>query len=359
MLFGFFSLVLVLIYWINRAVRLFDMLIANGQSALVFLEFSALTLPNVIRLVLPVAGFAASVFVANRLTQESELVVVQATGYSPWQLTRPAFVFGFIITIALLILNHQLVPLAGAQFSERQREISQNMTARLLTEGQFVHPDAGLTFYVRDISPDGTLTNVFLSDRSTPGQETIYTADSAFLESSGGEQTLLSLLNGMAQVKDEATGRLSVSSFARFQIDLGSIVSGPASDRVPLRNAPTLMLLGDDAVRLTGERPEIIRLEMHTRTAQSLLATISAVLGFGTLLLGGFSRFGLMRQILGAIFLLIFIKLIDNATAARAEQQPELWPMVYSATVLGSIIAIAIVWRVGHPVLFRKGRAAA
>ena len=35
-LFGFFALVLVLIYWINRAVRLFDELIANGQSAIVF-----------------------------------------------------------------------------------------------------------------------------------------------------------------------------------------------------------------------------------------------------------------------------------------------------------------------------------
>ena len=35
--------------------ELFDQLIADGQSAWVFLEFTALTLPNVIRLVLPVA----------------------------------------------------------------------------------------------------------------------------------------------------------------------------------------------------------------------------------------------------------------------------------------------------------------
>ncbi|MGI9390181.1 MAG: LPS export ABC transporter permease LptF, partial [Boseongicola sp.] len=35
-LFGFFALVLVLVYWVNRAVILFDQLIANGQSAAVF-----------------------------------------------------------------------------------------------------------------------------------------------------------------------------------------------------------------------------------------------------------------------------------------------------------------------------------
>ena len=60
MLFGFFALVLVSVYWINRAVSLFDQLISDGQSAWVFLEFTALTLPNVIRLVLPVAAFVAT-----------------------------------------------------------------------------------------------------------------------------------------------------------------------------------------------------------------------------------------------------------------------------------------------------------
>ena len=59
-LFGFFALVLVLVYWVNRAVTLFDQLIADGQSAPVFLEFSALSLPNVIAFVLPIAGLRRS-----------------------------------------------------------------------------------------------------------------------------------------------------------------------------------------------------------------------------------------------------------------------------------------------------------
>ena len=61
-MFGFFALVLVLIYWINRAVRLFDRLIADGQSALVFLEFTSLTLPWMIFAITPIAGFAAVKF---------------------------------------------------------------------------------------------------------------------------------------------------------------------------------------------------------------------------------------------------------------------------------------------------------
>lgn len=80
MLFGFFSLVLVSVYWVNRAVSLFDQLIGDGQSAVVFLEFTLLTLPNVIRLVLPISAFVATVYVVNRLITDSELVVMQAAG---------------------------------------------------------------------------------------------------------------------------------------------------------------------------------------------------------------------------------------------------------------------------------------
>ena len=59
-LFGFFSLVLVAVYWINQAVGLFDRLIGDGQTALVFQEFSALGLPNLIRMVLPVSGMSTA-----------------------------------------------------------------------------------------------------------------------------------------------------------------------------------------------------------------------------------------------------------------------------------------------------------
>ena len=88
LLFGFFALVLVGIYWINRAVVLFDQLIADGQSAGTFVTLTLLTLPNVVRMVLPIAAFAAAVHVTNRLTVESELVVAQAAGFSPWRLAR-------------------------------------------------------------------------------------------------------------------------------------------------------------------------------------------------------------------------------------------------------------------------------
>ena len=153
MLFGFFSLVLVLVYWVNRAVILFDRLIANGHSAAVFLEFSALTLPNVIRLVMPVSAFAAAVYVTNRLSRDSELVAAQAAGTSPWQTARPVAVFGLVVGLLTAVLANVLVPASNAQLARRTAEIAENVTARLLTPGTFLHPAEGVTFYIREITP--------------------------------------------------------------------------------------------------------------------------------------------------------------------------------------------------------------
>ena len=105
MLFGFFALVLVALFWINRAVVLFDRLIGDGQSALVFLEFSSLGLPRLITTVLPIATFAGAVYVANRMMSESELTILQSTGSSPWRMSRPVWVYGLIVAFMMSMLS--------------------------------------------------------------------------------------------------------------------------------------------------------------------------------------------------------------------------------------------------------------
>ena len=129
-LFGFFALVLVAILWINRGVSLFDQLISDGQSVFVFLEFTALGLPRLITTILPIAAFASAVYVTNRLNNESELTVMQATGSGPFRLARPVLIFGLIVFLMASALHHLLMPLANQQLEHREAEIAQNPRAR-------------------------------------------------------------------------------------------------------------------------------------------------------------------------------------------------------------------------------------
>lgn len=354
-MFGFFSLVLVLVYWINRAVVLFDRLIADGQSASVFFEFTALSLPGVIRLALPLSAFAATVYVTNRMTAESELVVVQATGYSPYRLARPVLYFGIIVFALMTLLMHVLVPLASVRLDARQAEIAKNITARFLTPGVFLEPTDGLTFYIGDVTPAGELQNVFLTDLRDPARQVTYTASKAYLVRSGAS-TQLVMVDGLAQILQSDRQVLSTTSFKDFAYDIGSFITVSTREGRRADQVPTLELLqaNDALITETGQTKGQLIARAHDRFSQSILGSVAALLGFAALIVGGFSRFGVWRQVLLAIFLVIVIKAVETVGLTAARNDPSLWFAAYAASIVGMFIIAGLLFMAARPALFKR-----
>jgi lipopolysaccharide export system permease protein len=339
-LFGFFALILVSIYWINQAVRLFDRLVGDGQSAMVFVEFSLLTLPNVIRLVLPLAAFAGAIYVTNRLSSESELVVMQATGFSPWRLARPVVAFGAIVALMMSVLTHFLVPASLEEMKERESELSQNVTSKLLTEGTFLHPSAGITFYIREITPEGALRDVYLSDRSRADRAMTYTATEAYLVNDE-KGTRLVMVDGLSQSYFVDGQRLFTTHFADFTYDISGLLTAPGAHVRELRHVGTWELLTRPIAisAETGQSAGMIADQLHGRFNQPLMALAAALIGFSALLVGGFSRFGVWKQIVGAFVLLVLVKLVEGLVTDPVQANAELWPLVYMPTVAGLAMA--------------------
>jgi lipopolysaccharide export system permease protein len=342
MFFGFFALVLVSVYWVNRAVRLFDQLISDNQSVWVFLELSALSLPNVIRLMLPVAAFVATVYATNRLSSESELVVMQATGFSPRRLARPVIYFGLIVALMLSVLSHFLVPMSRARLNERNLEVSQNVSSKFLSEGTFVHPARGITLFIGHIEQSGELGDFFLSDRRDPAAEVIYSSKRAYLARSDSGPKLV-LLDGQAQRLDTATGKLSLTRFENFTYDITSFLA-PRGSRSPLiEELPTAQLLTADeaAMRAIGDTVLHARFEANDRIAKPFLPLALALIAFAALQGGSYSRFGLWRQIGQACGLFLVLFLLSNLADKAAARRMDLLGLSYLVPVLGIALGTA------------------
>ncbi|NNF23394.1 MAG: LPS export ABC transporter permease LptF [Rhodobacteraceae bacterium] len=360
-IFSFSSIVLVLVYWINRAVRLFDWLIASGQSATVFLEFTALTLPNVIRLVLPISAFAATVYVTNRLSSESELVTVQATGYSPGRLARPVVVFGLIVAAFVSALVHFAVPASLSRLAARQVEISENVTARLLVEGQFVHPADDLTLYIREITPQGELRDIFLRDTRSEEQDVIYTATRALIVN-GPDGPRFVMRDGKAQTVQIETLNLAVTSFGEFAFDLSTLLGDfdlaqAGRLRISHLSTPDLLRPTPRLIAETRSSAADMRLEGHQRFTIALMSVAVPLIGFATLLLGGFSRFGIWNQIFGAIALIVLLQVADNAIIDLALARPELWGLIYTPGLVGLALGLLLLWLAANPQVYRRRRS--
>ncbi len=344
MLFGFFSLVLVSVYWVNQAARLFDSLIADGQNVSVFLEFSALTLPWIVQLILPVAAFVATLYIFNRMIGESELVVLQTAGLSALRLLRPVFFFGLLMAVLIGVLGNVLAPTARAQFIDRQDEVRDDLTGRFLRAGEFIHPTGGLTLYIREITELGEFRDLFLQDASNRGVEVSYSATNALLVRSPTGPRLV-MFDGLAQTLDLETGRLATVSFSDFTYDVGALMDGGDLRQVDVRELPTLLLLSADEMMAEVLNVPLAHMvfEGHDRIAQSLFVIFVPLIGAASLMLGSFSRFGVWRQILIAVLLVLPLQIVRNAGEAAVRADADAWPMAYAQPSVAAFVALSMV----------------
>ena len=340
LMFGFFSLILLFIYWINKAIALFDNLISDGQTFFVFLEFSILTIPPIIPIVAPLAAFAAAIFVTNRLKNDSELTIMQATGFSPLRLSRSIFLFGLVVTIILLIISHYLIPKSNNILLKRQNEVASSLNAKLLKVGSFIHPQNGVTFYIGGISTSGVIEDVFVLDERNKDREIIVTSKSGYLITNNNNPILV-LKDGIVQNYDLKSTNLSTIHFQDLSYDL-------TSWSVKERMSKSKLLLTYSSFDLFKD-PELVSIltdssltrvleELHSRILTPLLALIAALIGFSALMIGDYSRFGASKQISVGIVILILIKLSESYGNELMLKSQGNWLALYLPVLIGILI---------------------
>ena len=340
LMFGFFSLILLFIYWINKAIALFDNLISDGQTFLVFLEFSILTIPPIIPIIAPLAAFAAAIFVTNRLKNDSELTIMQATGFSPLRLSRSIFLFGLVVTIILLIISHYLIPKSNNILLKRQNEVASSLNAKLLKVGSFIHPQNGVTFYIGGISTSGVIEDVFVLDERNKDREIIVTSKSGYLITNNNNPILV-LKDGIVQNYDLKSTNLSTIHFQDLSYDLTSWSVKERMSKSKLLLTYSSFDLFKDAELvsiLTDSSPISVLEELHSRILTPLLALIAALIGFSALMIGDYSRFGASKQISVGIVILILIKLSESYGNELMLKSQGNWLALYLPVLIGILI---------------------
>ena len=340
LMFGFFSLILLFIYWINKAIALFDNLISDGQTFLVFLEFSILTIPPIIPIVAPLAAFAAAIFVTNRLKNDSELTIMQATGFSPLRLSRSIFLFGLVVTIILLIISHYLIPKSNNILLKRQNEVASSLNAKLLKVGSFIHPQNGVTFYIGGISTSGVIEDVFVLDERNKDREIIVTSKSGYLITNNNNPILV-LKDGIVQNYDLKSTNLSTIHFQDLSYDLTSwsVKERMSKSKLLLTYSSFDLFKDPELVSiLTDSSPISVLEELHSRILTPLLALIAALIGFSAIMIGDYSRFGASKQISVGIVILILIKLSESYGNELMLKSQGNWLALYLPVLIGILI---------------------
>ena len=250
----------------------------------------------------------------------------------------------------MMILTHYLVPQSRKMMIERRDEISANVTARFLKEGQFLHPSKGVTLYIGQIADNGALEDLLLSDARSEKRVTTYTAGRAlFVRGENGPKLIM--IDGMAQVLELSSRRLSVTRFADFTYDLGGLLTARTAPGRTADELSTLDLLFPTEALLTEAKASRANLlfEAHSRFASPFVGLGVALIAFGALVQGSYSRFGLWRQIALAVAFMVLVQGLATASIKYGLKLEQGWILAYLAPLLAVTAGTGLLWYSQRP----------
>ncbi|MFQ8430568.1 LptF/LptG family permease [Amaricoccus sp. W119] len=347
---GFFVLVFTGVVWLTQAVRLIDTVIASGQGASIFLTFSALVMPQVLVIVLPLSAIGAALYAVNKLFGESELVVMMASGLGPFGLLRPVAIFGAIMGAAMAAVLLFLVPAAGTALAERTQAIRSDLAQALIVERQFLHPMPGITLFITDTSREGEMAGIFLNDQREFARPITYSADHALLLREGMEARLV-MRDGVAITLNENSQQINTVRFDQFVFDLSELLR-EQSTRIP---RPSEYWVGD----LLFPSEEMLAsgryglgdyvAEGHYKLSLPILAMLYPMVAMVTILAGGYRRSGFGRRVIVAIGVAVILQIVTFATRSEVRGNAAAWPLMYVSVLLGLVYVGVLARRLSRP----------
>src|SRR5215813_1720302 len=226
-----FTLLLTLVVWMTQSLRLLDLVINRGQSAVIFSYLTMLMVPSLLVVIVPIAFFGAALYTLNKLNNDSELVVMWASGVSRFQLALPVLTAAALVMAIAYSCSLYLMPLGQRTMKDKVFDIRADIGAAILREGAFTTPTDGLTVFIRELAPGGEMKGILVHDNHDPKRPATYLAESGVLAQTQ-EGARLIMQNGDIEQGETGGSRLSVLKFERYVFDLDQY-AGPqrATDR--------------------------------------------------------------------------------------------------------------------------------
>lgn len=206
-LFAFTAMLLVI-----NMLRFASLVVSKGVSLTqISTVFLALT-PTFLEIALPMSALLGVMIAFARLSGDSELVIVKASGISLFQLLKPIAVFciGTLVMAAFISLSAR--PWGYNTLAEILFEIASRQSTAALEEGVFSQVGP-LTIYSSKIDHmTGRLERVLIDDRREKNTRKIIVSDSGIILSDPEQKIVVfKLENGV--IHEEVEGKFSITQF--------------------------------------------------------------------------------------------------------------------------------------------------
>jgi lipopolysaccharide export system permease protein len=248
-----------------------DLLASTGQSLKTIGELALYLIPGMIAVALPFAVLIAVLQTMRAMNEDSELVVLEASGSSFLQRARPALLVGLVATLISFTINVWLEPLSSQKVRELLARASGDLLSAAIQSGSFKQVDQGLFIQIAEKLPNGRFGGIFVSDSRDAENQFTYMAKTGSILNENG-QTLLVVNDGQIQRKNVAENTVTFIKFDTYSLDAGTF-SAPSAFAIRSKERPTAYLMNPDLNDPEYQRfPDRISRELHRRFTDPLYA---------------------------------------------------------------------------------------
>ena len=164
-------------------------------------KFFVLSLPFTIAMTMPMAVLVATLFTFGRMAAEHEITAFKASGVRVRTLMLPVLACAFLLSIAMVAFNDQVLPRANHQLRILQNDIAKTKpTLALRDQAMNAVTDQFFLRIARSDANTNKMYDVVIYDLTKgPERKTIYADSGVFSLTKNGQDLLLQLFDGYSQ----------------------------------------------------------------------------------------------------------------------------------------------------------------
>lgn len=322
---------LTAVIWVTQALRDIDIMTSQGQTILVFIGITGLIIPLLVLVIAPIALLIAVAHVLNKMSNDSEIIVMNAAGMSPWVLFRAFMAAALVVSLLVGVVSAYFAPKGLRMLRDWLTEVRANVVSSIVQPGRFTTIENGVTIHIRERRPNGQLAGIFLDDRRNPSERiTVLSEVGELLDNESG--TYLILQKGFVQRQEAGQRDPAMVVFDRYAFDLSQFAGGPQAVRYSIRERFLWQLLFPDPKDpFYVEQPGQFRAELHDRLMAPLYPLAFVVIAYAYLGAPRTTRQSRTLSMLGAIGGVALLRLIGFASIVFGAAIPWLLSLQYVA----------------------------
>ncbi|MDA9930270.1 LptF/LptG family permease [Alphaproteobacteria bacterium] len=338
------AVTLIGIVWLFQTIRILEFVVNRGAPFIDFIVMSIMVIPLWLTIAIPISAFIATTWVFQRILSDRELLVMQASGQSAFQLARAPIALGLGMMAILLLNSVVILPLSFGIYKDLQFKLRSSVPSILLQDGVFIDVVDGMTMFIGKKNDGGLATDIFIHDERTANKTVTITAKKGnFIKKEGMPAVILQ--NGLRTELND-NGEAGATLF--FDTHTVMITARDRQNvmRMPIdMNEDTISNLLDPAKSPSESYFNQRRAEGHYRIISPVLALVLVLVAGCSVLCGQIRRDTWSRRVvLNLVGAILAISILVSSRSIATTISSAI-PLLYLGMITPALILLGMLIR--------------